>query len=161
MQSRVLALLALVLLAACGSDGPTTTVTNLPNVAGTYTGYNIWLVQFRRIHDGYSGAFNCNGSVTLVQSRAGQLSGFAVISAPCPPLSFDLAGSVASDGSVTFTTGSPRPSVGQCPAALSTMYAGLVSDKILSARSSTDIFCPGPGEGQHHFDYVLTARLNN
>lgn len=161
MQSRVFALLALVLLAGCGSDSPTTIVANLPNVAGTYTGYNIWLVQFRRFHDGYSGAFNCNGSVTIVQSRAGQLSGFAVISAPCPPLSFDLAGSVASDGSVTFKTGGPRPSVGQCPAALDTVYAGLVSDKVLSARSSTDIFCPGPGEGQHHFDYVLTARLNN
>jgi hypothetical protein len=160
MQSRVLALLTLVLLVACGSDSPTT-VTSLPNVSGTYTGYNIWLVQFKRTYDGYSGAFNCNGSVTIVQSRAGQLSGFAVISAPCPPLSFDLAGSVGSDGSVTFTTGGPRPSVGQCPAALATTYAGLVSEKVLSARSSTNLFCPGPGEGQHHFDYVLTARLNN
>ena len=160
MQSRVLALFALVLLVGCGSDSPTT-VTNLPNVAGTYTGYNIWLVQFKRTRDGYSGAFNCNGSVTIVQSRAGQLSGFAVVSAPCPPLSFDLAGRVGPDGSVTFTTGGPRPSVGQCPAAIATTYAGLISDKVLSARSGADIFCPGPGEGPHHFDYVLTARLNN
>jgi hypothetical protein len=108
MQSRVLAVLALGLLAACGSDSPTT-VTSLPNVAGTYNAYNMWLVQFRRFHDGYSGSFNCSGSVTIVQSRAGQLSGFAVVSAPCPQLSFDLTGSVASDGSVTFTTGGPRP----------------------------------------------------
>ena len=160
MQSPVLVLLALVLLAGCGSDSPTT-VTNLPNVAGTYTGYNIWLVQFKRTSDGYSGAFNCNGSVTIVQSRAGQLSGFAVVSSPCPPLSFDLSGGVGPDGSVTFTTGGPRPSVGQCPAAVAATYAGLVSDKVLSARSSAYIFCPGPGEGPHHFDYILTARLNN
>ena len=160
MRSRVLALLALVLLAACGSESPTT-VTNLPNVAGTYTGYNIWLVQFKRTSDGYSGAFNCNGSVTIVQSRAGQLSGFAVVSSPCPPLSFDLSGGVGPDGSVTFTTGGPKPSVGQCPAAAAATYAGLVSDKVLSARSSADIFCPGPGEGPHRFDYILTARLNN
>lgn len=160
MQSRVFALLALVVLAGCGSDSPTT-VSSLPNVAGTYNAYNMWLVQFRRFHDGYSGSFNCSGSVTIVQSRAGQLSGFAVVSAPCPQLSFDLTGSVAPGGSVTFTTGGPRPAVGQCPAALDTTYTGLVSDKVLSARSSADIFCPGPGEGQHHFDYVLTARLNN
>lgn len=160
MQSRVFALLALVILVGCGSDSPTTVVTSLPNVSGTYNAYNMWLVQFRRFHDGYSGSFNCSGSVTIVQSRAGQLSGFAVVSAPCPQLSFDLTGSVASDGSVTFTTGGPRPSVGQCPAALDTTYTGLVSDKVLSARAGADIFCPGPGEGQHHFDYVLTARLN-
>src|SRR5258706_3299474 len=108
MRSRVLALLALVLLAACGSESPTT-VTNLPNVAGTYTGYNIWLVQFKRTSDGYSGAFNCNGSVTIVQSRSGQLSGFAVVSSPCPPLSFDLSGGGGPDGSVTFPTSGGRP----------------------------------------------------
>src|SRR5260221_1975042 len=145
MRSRVLALLALVLLAACGSESPTT-VTNLPNVAGTYTGYNIWLVQFKRTSDGYSGAFNCNGSVTIVQSRSGQLSGFAVVSSPCPPLSFYLSGGVRPDGSVTFTTGGPKPAVGQCPAAAAATYAGLISDKILSAPSSADIFFPRPRE---------------
>src|SRR5258706_12016051 len=116
MQSRALVLLALVFLAGCGSDSPTA-VTNLPNVAGTYSGYNIWLVQFKRTSDGYSGAFNCNGSVTLVQSHTGQLSGFAVVSSPCPPLSFDLSGGVGPDGSVTFTTGGPNPAGGPGPAA--------------------------------------------
>src|SRR5260221_12015088 len=159
MRSRVLALLAPVLLAACGSESPTT-VTNLPNVAGTYTGYNIWLVQFKRTSDGYNGAFNCNGSVTIVQSRSGQLSGFAVVSSPCPPLSFDLSGGVGPDGSVTFTTGGARPPGGRCPAAVATAFAGLLSGQGLSPRASARIFCPGPGEGPPRFDYILTARLN-
>lgn len=160
MPSRPTALLVLLLLTACGGDSPTS-VTNLPNVAGTYAGHQIWLVQFRRHHDGFSGSFDCNGTVTLVQSREGRLTGFAVVSAPCPSLSFDLAGRVSPDGSVTFTTGSPRPPVGQCPAAVGAAYAGLVSDQVLSARATAEVFCPGPGEGSHRFDYILNARRNN
>src|SRR5258706_13290713 len=146
MQSRALVLLALVFLAGCGSDSPTA-VTNLPNVAGTYSGYNIWLVQFKRTSDGYSGAFNCNGSVTIVQSRSGQLSGFAVVSSPCPPLSFDLSGGVGPDGSVTFTTGGPPAPGGPGPAAPAPRVAGLVSGKGLPPPAEPATLCPRPATG--------------
>jgi len=150
----------LALLAACGGDdatGPTT--TNLPNVAGSYNGQ--WLVQFRRHHDGFSGSFYCYGSVTLAQSAGGVLTGFTVVRSNCPAFSFDLAGNVGTGGSVTFTSGAPRPSVGQCPAPAAANYTGIVADRQLSARARVELNCPGPGEGVHTFDYILDAWTSN
>lgn len=155
-MKRAFVLPFFVLLAACGGDDTTTpTPVNLPNVAGAYHGS--WLVQFRRHRDDYSGSFYCNATITLAQSATGTLTGFAVVSNPCPPLSFDLAGSVRSDGSVTFVTGGPRPSVGQCPAAADASYLGVIKNRQMSMRASVELNCPGPGEGPHTFDYILEA----
>ena len=125
-------------------------------MAGTYSAS--WQVQFQRHHDGYSGSFYCQGSITLVQSAGGSLSGFTVVSASCPALTFDLTGSVRPDASITLTTGGPRPPVGQCPAAVGATYNGLVTDRRISARATVELNCPGPGEGIHTFDYILDAR---
>jgi len=147
--------LALVLTACGGDDSstPTTPPGPVPSIAGSYSGY--WLVQFRRHHDGYSGSFYCNGSVTLAQSASGTLTGFTVVGDTCPPLSFDLTGGVDGQGAIRFTSGGPRPPVGQCPAAVGATYSGVVSGPSLSARASAEIECPGPGEGTHTFDYIL------
>jgi len=164
MTTRVRVLgvtLALLTLCGCGGDPPTSGTPALPNVAGTYAGYEVWLVQFFRNHDGFDGSFHCNGSITLVQSPTGALSGFVVVDQPCPPASFELSGSVRADGSLTFTTGSPRPYEGQCPSAPGVTYAGVVGRlsgsemSELSARGSANVFCPGPGEGDHRFDYIF------
>jgi hypothetical protein len=144
-----------LVLAACGGDdatGPTTTVP-VPSVAGTYSGY--WLVQFRRLHDGYSGSFYCNGSMTIAQTANGSLTGFLVVSSSCPPSSFDLTGGVDAQGAIRFTSGGPRPPVGQCPSPTGATYSGVVTDTSLSARASVQLECPGPGEGTHTFDYIL------
>jgi hypothetical protein len=56
-------------------------------------------------------SFVCSGTVTLTQrpsvtpGQPDQLSGFAVVSRPCPPISFDLEGSVSADGSIRFVSG--------------------------------------------------------
>jgi len=162
MKTRI-AILAtsLALVGGCGGDEPTSSTPPLPSVAGTYSGYEVWLVQFSREHDGYTGSFHCNGTITFTQSPTGALSGFIVVEQPCPPASFDLSGAVHADGSVTFTSGSPRPYEGQCPSAAAVTYTGTVAPyagsemKELSARGSTDVFCPGPGEGDHRFDYIF------
>ena len=157
-MKKALVLAVLGFLAACGGEDATGPTTPLPNVAGTYNGN--WLVQFRRHHDGFSGSFYCYGSVTLAQSSTGALTGFSVISASCPAASFDLSGSVGTGGSVTFTTGGPRPSVGQCPVATGASYTGVVTDHRLSARATVELNCPGPGEGAHTFDYILDVWTN-
>ena len=155
------AALALLPLAGCDGDGPTSSTPVPPNVAGTYAGYEVWLVQFFRTHDGFDGSFHCNGSITLTQSPVGALAGFAVVDWPCPAASFELSGSVRADGGVTFTTGSPRPYEGQCPSAPGVTYRGVISRLSgsemteLSVRGSADVFCPGPGEGDHRFDYIF------
>ncbi len=158
-MKKALLIPVLALLAGCGGNdatGPTT--TNVPNVAGTYRGN--WLVQFRRHHDGFSGSFYCHGRVTFAQSSNGALTGFLVVESSCPGLSFDLAGSVRPGGSLTFTSGAPRPPVGQCPAPAGANYSGVVAERQLSARATVELDCPGPGEGLHTFDYILTAWSN-
>ena len=146
----------LLILAACGGDDSTgPTPVPVPSVAGSYSGY--WLVQFRRHHDGYSGSFYCNSTLTLAQTTSGALTGFAVVGDTCPPLSFDLSGSVDAQGALRFTSGGPRPPVGQCPAAAGASYSGVVAGSQLSVRATAQIECPGPGEGTHTFDYILQA----
>jgi hypothetical protein len=155
---------SLLLLAACGKDqNPIAPSPPVPSVAGTY---NVnWQVQFHRNHDGFEGTYACYGTLTMAQdaSSGGRaaLSGFAVVQGGCPQGTFELSGSVSANGSVTFTTVGPRPSQGQCPFAPNAAYSGLVSApdgnslSQLSAHASLTLDCPGPGEGEHRFDYVI------
>jgi hypothetical protein len=150
---------------ACG-DSDTDTVTgfnskdNVPQVAGIYTGSSFWVHQVLRTSDGFMKSFTCSGSLTLTQrrgtsDRADQITGFAVVSSPCPPVSFDLTGTVASDGSITFVTGGPKPPEGPCPAAQNVSYSGGVFDRRLNVRGSATVMCPEFGE--HKFTYIVTA----
>lgn len=163
MKKMIGLMCSVLFLGACGAEGPTAVVNNtpVPNMAGTYQNWELWLVQFNRDHDGFSGSFTCPGSLTISQSEsaggAAAIRGFAVVSEPCPPRSFDLTGSIASDGAVTFKTGGPKPPTGQCPEAAGAAYSGLFVKGSLSARSSVRLFCPGPNEGDHTFNYIVTA----
>lgn len=155
-MKKAIAIMFVALLAACGGDETTSpTPVNLPSVAGSYSGN--WLVQFRRHSDGFSGSFYCYGTVTFAQSATGALTGFVVVGPSCPAASFELAGRVSAGGAVTFTSGGPRPDVGQCPAPVGATYTGVVADRQLSARATVELNCPGPGEGPHTFDYILNV----
>jgi hypothetical protein len=154
-------LLAAPLLGGCGDDdrvnGP-----NVPalNVAGTYSGFSLWLVQVVRINDNFTASFNCQGSLTISQtggpSGVGLLSGFAVVGAPCPPLSFPLSGTIRGDGTLTLVTGGPRPPQGPCPSAADAEYVGLATTTSISARAVATVQCPEFGE--HRFSYIISGR---
>jgi hypothetical protein len=164
---------ALFALAACGSDSPTAPTAPVPQIAGKYNGYPAWLVQWNRNRDGVIGSFNCYGTVTLSQSESAggvaALTGFLVVSQPCPAQSFELTGTVRADGSVYFKSGGPKPPQGQCPAAAGVEYAGVVTGHNsltsqyfeLSARGTAMLDCPGPGEGPQRMDYILSVYRNN
>jgi hypothetical protein len=159
---RPIALILALGLVACGGDGPTAPPRPLPAVAGTW-GVQ-WLVQFERTRDGFSGSYYCWGSMTLSQSAtAGEsaaLSGFTVIQSGCPQGTFDVGGTLRPDGSMTLTTAGPRPSQGQCPVVEAARYAGQVSNNVYSGRADETVNCPGAGEGEHRFNYVMTAYKN-
>jgi hypothetical protein len=162
MINAAFGLASLLALAACGNDSPTTPVdtTPVPDVAGTYNNGAMWLTQFVRPHDGYSGSWTCSGTLTLVQppgSRA--ITGFAVVGFPCPALSFELTGTVQPGGAITFNTGGPKPGAGPCPAPPAADYSGTFTEnnRTLSARSTKTLFCPGEGEGQYNFTQIITA----
>src|SRR5262245_44756532 len=157
-MKRAASALALLTLAACGSDTPTTPSRPVPSVAGHYERWDGLLVQWNRAHDGVTGSFTCQSSLTLSQAAdsgvgLSALTGFLVIGGPCPPQSFDLNGTVDADGNVRFSTGGPKPPEGQCPAVQKVDYAGVVvhtgdgNNAELSARGTANINCPGPGEG--------------
>ena len=146
----------LLTLVACGGDNPTAPSVPVPSVAGRYEAWNMWQVQFLRARDGFTGSFYCSGSVTLAQSGA-RLTGFAVVGDPCPPLSFELTGSVTVDRGVSLTTSGPRPAEGQCPAPVGASYSGLAPETQISLHATANLDCPGPGEGPHRFDYIITA----
>lgn len=153
-------LLALPLLGGCGDDGGVNGPNNppLPSIAGTYSSSSLWLVQVLRFSDNFTTSFTCQGTLTIAQATSGALSGFAVVGAPCPPLSFPLAGAVRADGIITVNTGGPRPPQGPCPATLSVDYSGLASGNSLSVRGSTIVTCPEFGD--HRFTYIVSARRN-
>jgi hypothetical protein len=152
-----IAMAALLALSACGDDEPTTPTPVMPTVGGTY--YANWQMQWRRENDGATGVIACYGTITLAQSitsaNSATLNGFAVVSGPCPPQSFDVRGTMQANGTVQLTTGAPKPFQGQCPGAPATQYAGVVTEHDLAARASLDVNCSG--EGPHHWDYILTA----
>jgi len=162
-MKKVAGVVALLALAACGSETPTV-ATPVPIVAGKYNGWPTWTVQWLRARDGVTGTFTCEGSITLSQGAAvpggATLTGFAVASYPCPPQSFELTGTVDPDGSITLRTNGPKPPEGQCPAATDVVYSGVVRGNELSARATTNINCPGPGEGPQRMDYILSAYRN-
>jgi hypothetical protein len=163
-----LAVGSLLALAACGGDSdrtPTTPVvptTPITNYSGTYANSQLWLVAFERMSDGWRSQYYCPGTMTLAQGAttgsSAPLTGFGVVTAPCPSLTFTLTGTVNGDGTVSFATDGPRP-LG-CPAKTAT-YSGLFAGRQLSARGSTSIDCSGTTEGTHRFDYVITAFKNN
>ncbi|HXB57350.1 MAG TPA: hypothetical protein VN461_21490 [Vicinamibacteria bacterium] len=168
-MKKATSMFALLALAACGSDSPTSPSPPVPQIAGKYNGYPAWLVQWNRSRDGVIGSFTCYGTVTLSQSESmggiASLTGFMVVAQPCPAQSFDLTGTVQADGSLHFRSGGPKPPEGQCPAAPVVEYAGVVSQKVnyleLSARGTVMLDCPGPGEGPQQMDYIVSASRNN
>lgn len=146
-----------IALVACNDDSPTTpNPVTVPSVAGRYEAWNMWQVQFYRMNDGFTGSFYCSGSLTLVQSGS-RLTGFAVVSDPCPPSSFELNGAVTADRGVAFTSSGPRPSQGQCPAPREAAYSGVATESQVSLHAAVNLDCPGPGEGPHRFDYIIAA----
>ena len=164
MKTKAFALSALLLLAACGGDKITTPSQPsepLPSIAGSYS--TQWLTQFIRPHDGYSGSWTCSGNLTIVQSPgASSFTGFGVVSAPCPAVSFDLVGKVQAGGAITFDTGGPRAGAGPCPAPPVSTYTGTLSKdgRQMSARSTKTLNCPGEGEGEYQFNQIVTAYKN-
>lgn len=160
-MKRAVSLAGLLLLAACGGDSNPLPTEPAPVVAGKYSRYDMWLVQYIRPHDGWQGSFTCSGSVTFAQnSGSSGLSGFAVVGPPCPALSFDLQGNVVPGGTIEFTSGGPRPPGGPCPAPASVKYSGTLTSSRLSVRGSTTVNCPGTGEGLYRFDIILNGSTN-
>jgi hypothetical protein len=162
MKTKALAVLALLGLAACSDSSPTSPSEVVPDLSGNWSGN--WLTQFVRPHDGYSGSWSCWGSLTLVQAPgARSFTGFAVVGAPCPAVSFDLEGTVQAGGAITFVTGGPKPGAGTCPAPPNATYSGTLSNnnRSLSARSAKSLFCPGDGEGTYDFDQIISATKNS
>lgn len=158
---RGLAVAALLLLAACDSDdnsSPVTPTEPVPTVSGTYQGTN-WLTQFNRTRDGYAGSWNCSGSMTLTQEPgSNQFTGFAVVGAPCPAVSFELAGSITPGGGVTLVTRGPKPGAGTCPLPPPSSYSGQFQNNTISARTQVTVDCPGELEGEYTFNQIITAR---
>jgi len=158
---RPVAVTALLLLAACGSDNSSsdpTPVANVPNLSGTYPATN-WLTQFNRTHDNYNGSWNCSGSMTLAQEPGSdKFNGFAVVGTPCPAVSFELTGSVTPGGAVTILTRGPQPGAGTCPLPPPSTYEGLFQNNLLSARTQVKVQCPGELEGEYTFNQIITAR---
>jgi len=162
MRSQAFVLSSLLLFAACGDSNSVTSPSAppepVPNIAGQYS--TQWLTQFIRPHDGYSGSWTCAGSLTIVQSPgSGSFTGFGVVSAPCPAVSFDLVGKVQVGGAINFDTGGPRAGAGPCPAPPVSTYTGTLSKdgRQLSARSTKVLNCPGEGEGEYDFTQIVTG----
>jgi hypothetical protein len=154
-------LLAVSVLVGCGDDDVNAPSNPPPlNLAGTYSGFSLWLIQVVRVNDNFTTSFNCQGTLTISQTAGtggvGMLSGFAVVGAPCPPLSFPLSGTIRGDGSLTLVTGGPRPPEGPCPPAPDVQYVGVATATSLSARAVATVQCPQFGE--HHFAYIISGR---
>ena len=156
------AALALAGLSACGNDDVTSPVPPPPGpgVAGTYTAGNMWLVQFERLSDSTRGSYTCAGSLTISQAPSSSaLSGFAVVGSPCPPVSFNLTGTIQADGTLTLTGDGPRPV--SCESQTATYSGQFSNGSLLSARASVTLNCSGEVQGRHRFDYIVTGRRNN
>ena len=156
-----LAFAALTLLSGCDSDdegpsSPSAPASPVPSVSGTYQGTN-WQIQFNRTNDGYSGSWNCAGSMTLVQEPgSNKFTGFAVVNAPCKAVSFELAGSVTPGGAITFVTRGPASNAGPCPQPPPSAYEGLFQNNTISARSQVKVACGE--EGEYTFNQIVSAR---
>jgi hypothetical protein len=140
----------LLLLTACGSDAPTTEPVPVPSLAGTFSS-TVWLTQFNRTHDGYSGSWSCSGSMTLAQEPgSSSFTGFAVVGAPCPGVSFELAGTVTPGGAITMLTRGPRPGAGTCPLPPPSTYTGTITGNTPVRAHDRDRRLPRPRRGRVH-----------
>lgn len=162
MLKKTMAALALLAAMACGSDGPTESTppppVNYPSLGGLFTGSQMWLTQFNRTRDGYNGSYTCPGNLTIThETNSPTFSGFAVVAAPCPPVSFDLSGTVDAAGGVRVTTRGPRPGAGTCPQLPVSTYTGTFVRNTLSLRTSANVVCPGDLEGEYTFNIIVTA----
>jgi hypothetical protein len=157
--AATLACAALALLSGCDSDSPSSPSTPpapVPSVSGTYQSTN-WQVQFNRTSDGYSGSWTCAGTMTLVQEPGSdKFTGFAVVNSPCKAVSFDVAGSVAPGGAITFLTRGPASGAGPCPQPPPSTYSGLFQNNTISARNQVKVECGG--EGEYTFNQIVSAR---
>jgi len=162
IASSLAATVLAVSLAACDdTHTPTGPTVNYPSVDGSYSA--VWTTQFNRTVDGYNGSFICYGSLTLTQEpNSPTIKGFAVVSSNCPPLSFDLSGSVTPGGEISFRTGGPKPAGGPCPAPPPTDYSGsftMVGSALsISVRGLTSVNCPGALEGEYKFTQLISAQ---
>jgi hypothetical protein len=156
-----LALAALSLgLVACGTDAP----QDVPQVAGTYTA--TWTLQVLRRSDGFQTQFSCPGRLTFSEGAAAggviPISGFAVVTPPCAPESYNLNGTLGDGGTIDFTTGGPPPTQGPCPGGRNVHFSGQLERASgalsLSARGAIEVQCPD--FGSHLFTYLLSARSN-
>jgi hypothetical protein len=158
---RYAVILPMLLLAACddGNDNdlptaPAVPASPAPSVTGTWS--TSLLVQFRREHDGYAGTYTCPGQMTLTQTN-NSFRGFMVINPPCGATSTEVSGSVQPNGDVSLTGAGPRPGAGTCPPPPTLTYAGLMTTNQISVRATSNVDCPGEGEGRHRFDFILTG----
>ena len=160
-------------LAGCGSDHqvavtPTPTpapspppAPTAPDVSGRYSG--TLTLQVLRESDNFQTSFNCTATMTITQSPgAPAIGGFWVSSAPCEPVSYDVAGMVQAGGSSTLRTNGTRPPQGPCPGGKDVDFSGIIAitgSRTLSMRGVTKVQC---GDlGTHDFTYLLTlTRLN-
>lgn len=146
-------------LAACGGDSGTTPQPIYSSLQGLWNAG--WVTQYNRTRDNYDGSYSCPGSLTINHDPAkSSFSGFAVVAAPCPPLSFELTGTIDATDAVRITMAGPRPGSGTCPQFPVSPYSGSLVNSTLSLRASASVSCPGALEGNYDFSMLLTARKN-
>jgi hypothetical protein len=162
LRKKVATTLAVLLpLVACGGDsesptGATGTPASYTSMAGLWNG--TWLTQYNRTRDNYNGSYQCPGQLTITHDATkASFSGFAVVSAPCPPLSFNLTGSIDANKAVRITMAGPRPGSGTCPQFPASTYTGSLVGNTLSVRAAATVNCPGELEGDYDFNIILTA----
>src|SRR5688572_22218810 len=139
---------------ACGDDDGVTRprVSEPPapaqNLNGRWGSHQMWLTQFHRTHDGYNGSWTCSGNLTIAQTAGSRtFTGFAVVGAPCPAISFDLNGTIEASGAMTINMSGPRPGAGSCPQPPRAQYTGTFDGRTISVRTQVRVDCPGAGEG--------------
>ena len=140
------------------STAPTPSPAPVPDLSGRWTGSPLWVLQVLRTSDNFQTSFNCNGTMTIAQSpRSYSIGGFMASTTPCEPVSFELAGTFAPGGAVTFKSDGPRPPQGPCPGGKEIEFTGTFygNNRLLSARGVTRVQCPEFGE--HVFTYIVTA----
>jgi hypothetical protein len=125
----------------------------------------MWITKFKRTHDGYSGYFYCDGSITIVQAPgSSRITGFAEVGGPpsswaCPPNSFSVTGTIEAGNAISFVTRGPQPPVGPCPTPGETTFTGWIDFPKgrlrLHARGTVKVVCPGAGEGEYSFDQII------
>ena len=159
-------LIVTVFLFAFGCDdskpttptAPTPRPAPIPDLSGRWMGGPLCVLQVLRTSDNFQTSFNCNGTMTITQSPGSYaVGGFMASTTPCEPVSFELSGTFAPGGTVTFKSDGPRPPQGPCPGGKEIEFTGTFygNNRLLSARGVTRVQCPEFGE--HVFTYIVTA----